>query len=58
MGETITVQNDIATVSLRLQQPIAPDPHARVPSGGSFILIDETTHATVAAGLVLEPESL
>jgi len=27
-----------------------------VPSGGSFILIDETTHATVAAGLVLEPE--
>ena len=50
--------NDIATVSLRLQQPIAPDPHVRVPSGGSFILIDETTHATVAAGLVLEPESL
>ena len=50
--------NDIATVSLKLQQPIAPDAHRRVPSGGSFILIDETTHATVAAGLVLEPESL
>ena len=50
--------NDIATVRLRLQQPIAPDPHARVRSGGSFILIDETTNATVAAGLVLEPECL
>jgi sulfate adenylyltransferase subunit 1 len=49
--------NDIATVSLRLQQPIAPDPYSRVRCGGSFILIDETTNATVAAGLVLEPES-
>ena len=48
--------NDIGTVSLRLQQPIAADPHDYVPSGGCFILIDEATHATVAAGLVLAPE--
>ena len=49
--------NDIATVSLRLQQPIAADPHGWVRSGGTFILIDETTHATVAAGLVLAQET-
>jgi sulfate adenylyltransferase subunit 1 len=48
--------NDIATVSLRLQQPISPDPYARVRSGGAFILVEETSNATVAAGLVLEPE--
>jgi len=49
--------NDIATVSLRLQQPIAADPHGWVRTGGTFILIDETTHATVAAGLVLAQET-
>jgi len=48
--------NDIATVSLRLQQPIAADPHDWVRSGGCFILIDEATNATVAAGLVLAQE--
>jgi len=50
--------NDIATVSLRLQQPICPDPYTRVPSGGAFILVAEDGHGTVAAGLVLEPEGL
>ena len=49
--------NDIATVSLRLQQPIAADPHSWVRNGGTFILIDEATHATVAAGLVLAQET-
>nr|WP_026852658.1 GTP-binding protein [Geothrix fermentans] len=49
--------NDIATVNLRLQQPVAADPHGWVRSGGSFILVDEATHATVAAGLVLAQEN-
>jgi sulfate adenylyltransferase subunit 1 len=49
--------NDIATVRLRLQQPISPDPYAAVRGGGAFILVDEATNATVAAGLVLEPET-
>jgi sulfate adenylyltransferase subunit 1 len=49
--------NDIATVSLRLQQPVAPDPYARVRGNGAFILIEATSNATVAAGLVLEPET-
>jgi sulfate adenylyltransferase subunit 1 len=48
--------NDIATVSLRLQQPICPDPYARLRGGGAFILVEEASNATVAAGLVLEPE--
>jgi len=48
--------NDIATVSLGLQQPIAPDPYLRLRAGGSFILVEEASNATVAAGLVLEPE--
>ena len=52
------VMNDIATVALRLQSPIAPDAHTQVRSGGAFILIDEATHATVAAGLVVMPENL
>jgi len=48
--------NDIATVSLALQLPIAPDPYLQVRGGGAFILVDEASNATVAAGLVLEPE--
>jgi len=50
------VMNDIATVSIKLQGPIAPDAYTSLRSGGSFVLIDETTHSTVGAGLVLEPE--
>jgi sulfate adenylyltransferase subunit 1 len=50
--------NDIATVGLRLQQSIAPDPYGRVRAGGAFILIDEATNGTVAAGMVLEPASV
>jgi sulfate adenylyltransferase subunit 1 len=48
--------NDIATVTLRLQQPVAADPHQAVRTGGAFILVEEASNATVAAGLVLEPE--
>ncbi len=49
--------NDIATVRLRLHQPIAPDPYAHLPRNGGFILVDETTFGTVAAGLVLPDEA-
>jgi sulfate adenylyltransferase subunit 1 len=48
--------NDIATVSLRLQQAICPDPYAQVRTGGAFILVEEAGNATVAAGMVLQPE--
>ena len=48
--------NDIATVTLRLRQPIAPDPYGLVRSGGAFILIHEATNATVAAGILVDGE--
>jgi sulfate adenylyltransferase subunit 1 len=44
--------NDIAEATLRLHQPIAADPYAEDRASGAFILVDEATHATVAAGLV------
>jgi len=44
--------NDVAGVSLSLAQPIFCDPYRENRATGSFILIDEITHQTVAAGLV------
>jgi sulfate adenylyltransferase subunit 1 len=44
--------NDIAEVRLRLQQPVFADPYAQNRATGAFVLIDEATHDTVAAGLV------
>jgi sulfate adenylyltransferase large subunit len=44
--------NDIARVRVRLGEPIAADPYATSRATGAFILIDETTNDTVAAGMV------
>jgi sulfate adenylyltransferase subunit 1 len=44
--------NDIARVSLKLQGPVAVDAYWNHPGTGAFILIDEATNATVAAGMV------
>jgi len=46
--------NDLAVVRLRLAEPLVVDPYERNPSTGAFILIDEATNDTVAAGMVLE----
>ena len=46
--------NDLAVVRLRLAEPLVVDPYARNRATGSFILIDEATNDTVAAGMVLE----
>jgi sulfate adenylyltransferase large subunit len=45
--------NDIATVRLRLSEPLAVDPYAENRTTGAFILIDESTNDTVAAGMIL-----
>ncbi len=45
--------NDIARVHLDLAAPVMAEPYARNRSTGAFILIDETTRDTVAAGMVL-----
>ena len=44
--------NDIAHVSISLAQPIFTDPYDVNRATGSFILIDETTNQTVAAGMI------
>jgi sulfate adenylyltransferase subunit 1 len=44
--------NDIAQVELTLAQPVFPDRYADNRATGSFILIDEATNNTVAAGML------
>jgi len=44
--------NDIARVSLKLAQPIFPDPYAENRASGAFIVIDESNNNTVAAGMI------
>lgn len=45
--------NDVARISLRTTQPLFVDPYSRNRVTGSVILIDEATHQTVAAGMVV-----
>jgi sulfate adenylyltransferase subunit 1 (EFTu-like GTPase family) len=45
--------NEIGRVHLRCSAPLMLDPYARNRTTGSFILIDESTNDTVAAGMVL-----
>jgi sulfate adenylyltransferase subunit 1 len=44
--------NDIARVSINVQQPLAADAYDTIRATGAFILIDEVTHQTVAAGMI------
>jgi sulfate adenylyltransferase subunit 1 (EFTu-like GTPase family) len=44
--------NDIAHVTLKLAQPLFVDSHGLNRATGSFILIDEATNQTVAAGMI------
>jgi len=45
--------NEIGRVQLRCSASLVLDSYARNRSTGSFILIDESTNDTVAAGMVL-----
>ena len=47
--------NEIGRIRLRTQQPLLFDPYRRNRATGSFILIDEVTHNTVAAGMITAP---
>ena len=49
--------NDIANVRLRLSEPLVVDPYAENRATGAFILIDEATNDTVAAGMILSADS-
>jgi len=47
--------NEIGRVSFRTTQPLFYDEYRRNRETGSFILIDEVTHSTVGAGMILGP---
>ncbi|MET0134961.1 MAG: adenylyl-sulfate kinase [Kibdelosporangium sp.] len=47
--------NEIGRVKLRTQQPLMFDPYRRNRGSGSFVLVDETTNNTVAAGMITGP---
>ncbi len=47
--------NEIGRVRLRTQAPLHFDPYRRNRDTGSFILIDEATNSTVAAGMISRP---
>ena len=49
---TAMTLNDIGTVRLRLSGPLMVDPYAENRATGAFILVDEATNDTVAAGMV------
>jgi bifunctional enzyme CysN/CysC len=45
--------NEIGRVRLRTQKPLLFDPYRRNRETGAFILVDEATNNTVAAGMIL-----
>jgi bifunctional enzyme CysN/CysC len=49
--------NEIGRIRLRAQTPLHFDPYRRNRDTGSFILIDEATNNTVAAGMILRPST-
>lgn len=50
-GDALTL-NGIARINLTVQQPLAADAYDKIRATGAFILIDEVTHQTVAAGMI------
>src|SRR5687767_90205 len=52
-GDGELAMNDIGKVSLKVSAPLMVDPYSRNRATGSFILVDEGTNATVAAGMIL-----
>lgn len=44
--------NDIGSVQITLQKPVVCDVYSNNPATGAFVLIDEATNHTVAAGMI------
>jgi bifunctional enzyme CysN/CysC len=49
--------NEIGRIRLRTQAPLLFDPYRRNRGTGSFVLIDEATNNTVAAGMIIGPRA-
>lgn len=45
--------NDIAKVKIRTTRPLMADPYRENRTTGSIVLIDDSTHETVAAGMIM-----
>lgn len=54
-GATSLGLNEIGRVKLRTTQPLLCDDYSRNRATGGFVLIDEGTKRTVAAGMITEP---
>ena len=52
-GRNTLEMNDLGEVELALAQPVVCTPYAANPATGAFILIDEATNHTAAAGMIL-----
>jgi bifunctional enzyme CysN/CysC len=52
LDPTALALNDIGQVRLRTSAPVFADPYTQNRETGSFILIDETSNETVAAGVI------
>jgi sulfate adenylyltransferase subunit 1 (EFTu-like GTPase family) len=46
------VRNEIGHVTITTADPLSVDDYRENRVGGSFVLIDEKTNATVAAGMI------
>ena len=57
-GATGCELNDIGRVRLRLSGPLLVDPYAVNRTTGAFVLVDEATNDTVAAGMVVAAHAL
>ncbi|HEY5142072.1 MAG TPA: GTP-binding protein [Solirubrobacteraceae bacterium] len=44
--------NDLGRVRLRVAEPLVADPYAESRAAGAFVLIDDATNDTVAAGMI------
>lgn len=51
-SDAVLSMNDIGRIALLSRDPLVPDDYSVLPSTGSFILIDEATHQTAAAGMI------
>jgi sulfate adenylyltransferase subunit 1 len=52
-GESVVGMNDIARISIRTTQALLFDPYRKNRVSGSFILVDEASYETVAAGMIM-----
>ena len=51
-----SIRMNAPVVRFRLAEPLVVDPYVRNRATGAFILIDEATNDTVAAGMVLDAQ--